>query len=177
MTFNSPRLRELGYTGRVRLRGPLAERVADAATTYGDLAVDDILKGFRREAGLPAPGADMAGWASRTTEATFGQWVKGLARLGAALDDDNLRQRAADLADGWAATLPAGGETRMRSYGLEKLFCGLVDTAVHTGHREALRILLSRGLAGSHRRVSLNLLIPTLREASPRDEFPLGTCY
>ncbi|MDL4821812.1 beta-L-arabinofuranosidase domain-containing protein [Actinomadura opuntiae] len=141
MTSDSTQLRELGYTGQVRLRGPLAERVADAAATYGGLAIDDVLKGFRREAGLPAPGADMAGWASRTTEATFGQWASGLARLGAALDDDSLRQRAVDLVDGWAATLPDSGDARMRSYGLEKVFCGLVDTAVHTGYQDSLRVL------------------------------------
>lgn len=141
------RLRGLGYSGAVQLDGRLGERLADAAETYGGLAEDDVLKGFRREAGLPAPGHDMGGWASETSQMTFGQWVSGLARLSAVLGDNALAEKAARLIDGYAATLPASGETRMNMYAWEKLICGLVDAAEYTGNDGALRLAghLARG--------------------------------
>ncbi|MFI7278406.1 beta-L-arabinofuranosidase domain-containing protein [Streptomyces sp. NPDC049879] len=127
---------------RVRLLpGPFAERAAHAAEVYGGLTPDDLLKGFRRNAGLPAPGTDLPGWASRTTEATFGQWVGGLARLAHTLGDPALSARAVELADGWAATLPADGDARMATYGWEKAACGLVDVAEYAGHTDALGTL------------------------------------
>jgi hypothetical protein len=134
-------LRSLGYTGQVLLRGPLAERVADAAATYGDLPVDDVLKGFRRRAGLPAPGNDMAGWAVESTEATFGQWVSGIARLSAVLRDGALAARVGELVDGYAATIASTYDTGMSTYGWEKLVCGLVDAAVYAGNDRALPLL------------------------------------
>lgn len=139
----APALRPLGPGGRVRLLpGPLADRLHDCARTYLDLDPDSVLKGFREQAGLPAPGEPLGGWAARTSEATFGQWVSGLARLGAVLDDDRLRSRAVDLVDGWAATLKADGDARMATYGWDKVAGGLVDTALHTGHPGALDVLV-----------------------------------
>ncbi|WP_062214471.1 beta-L-arabinofuranosidase domain-containing protein [Streptomyces sp. NBRC 109706] len=127
---------------RVRLLpGPFAERAGHAAGVYGGLSPADVLKGFRRNAGQPAPGNDLGGWASRTTEATFGQWVGGLARLAHTLGDTTLAARAVELADGWAATLPADGDARMATYGWEKAACGLVDVAEYAGHQDALRAL------------------------------------
>lgn len=134
-------LRPLGYSGGVRLSGPLAERLDQAVATYTSVPVANVLKGFRRQAGLPAPGEDLTGWSAGTTEATFGQWVSGFARLGAVLDDEGLRQRAVELVDGWAETLPADGDAAMATYGWEKIAYGLVDVATWCGHPEALRVL------------------------------------
>ena len=53
----------LGYSGSVELApGRLAERLSNAAETYGGLPIDDVLKGFRQRAGLPSPGAGLSGW-------------------------------------------------------------------------------------------------------------------
>jgi hypothetical protein len=135
-------LRELGYSGAVELTsGRLADRVANAAETYSRLSMDSILKGFRQRAGLPSPGAGLGGWARQTSEATFGQWVSGLARLSRVLGDKDLAARAVDLVEGYAATLPADGKTGMGVYGWEKLVCGLVDTAVYGGYSPALKLL------------------------------------
>ena len=41
------------------------DQVEQAREVYGALPNDDILKGFRREAGLPAPGDGMNGWCKR----------------------------------------------------------------------------------------------------------------
>lgn len=135
-------LSELGYSGGVRLAaGRLADRLSDAAETYGGMSVDSVLKGFRERAGLPAPGAALGGWSRETTEPTFGQWVSGLARLSRVLGDENLASRAADFVEGYAATLPASGKTGMGVYGWEKLVCGLVDAAVYAGYPPALKLL------------------------------------
>lgn len=135
-------LRELGYSGAVELTtGRMAERLSDAAETYGQLPIDSILKGFRQRAGLPSPGASLGGWARETSEATFGQWVSGLTRLSRVLGDATLANRAVDLVDGYAATLPEDCKTGMGIYGWDKLICGLVDTAVYAGQSSALALL------------------------------------
>ncbi|MGI3783488.1 MAG: beta-L-arabinofuranosidase domain-containing protein, partial [Janthinobacterium lividum] len=138
----APVLRPLGLLGDVMLtEGPFAARLDDAAETYLAIPADDILYGFRLNAGLRAPGRPMTGWAERTSESTFGQWVSGLARLSAVLDDPRLAQRAAELAYGWAATLPRDAETGMDYYRWEKVVCGLVDLSLYTGDDGALGLL------------------------------------
>ncbi|ACQ78328.1 protein of unknown function DUF1680 [Beutenbergia cavernae DSM 12333] len=135
-------LRPLGYTGRVRITdGPLADRIADAAETYLGMSPDDVVHGFRLQAGLPAPGNPMTGWSSRTSQPTFGQWVSGLARLGVTAGVAEASQRAVDLVDAFAATVGDDGDARMGLYGYEKLVCGLADTALYAGHEDALALL------------------------------------
>ena len=133
---------ELGYSGCVELTsGRMKDRVINAAAVYGGLSVDSILKGFRERAGLPAPGAPLGGWAKETSEATFGQWVSGLARLSRVLGDAALADRAVELIDGFARTLQADAKTGMGVYGWEKLVCGLVDAALYAGYGSALDLL------------------------------------
>ncbi len=135
-------IQEIGYCGVVELTaGPIAAGIANAAEVYSGLSVDSILKGFRARAGLPSPGKALSGWARETTEATFGQWVSGLARLSRVLNDASLASRAVELVDGYAATLPSTAKTGMGIYGWEKLVCGLVDTFSYTGYKPALDLL------------------------------------
>ena len=135
-------LRDLGYLGGVQLTtGPMADRLSNAAETYGGMTADSVLKGFRERAGLPAPGPGLKGWSRETSEPTFGQWVSGLARLSRVLGDDDLAARAVDLVEGYAATLPASGATGMGIYGWEKLVCGLVDIAAYAGYEGGLKLL------------------------------------
>lgn len=132
----------LGYTGGVVLTDSrLAARLAGAAEVYGGMSTDDVLKGFRERAGLPAPGAGLGGWSRETSEPTFGQWVSGLARLSRVLGDQALAAKAVDYVEGYAATLPASGRTGMGIYGWEKLVCGLVDLAAFGGYAPALELL------------------------------------
>jgi DUF1680 family protein len=131
----------LGYTGGVRITGgPFAERMADAAEVYLGMSPDDVLHGFRQAAGLPHPGRPMTGWSARTSEPTFGQWVSGLARIGVTLGSAEATQRSVELVEGWAETV-RDGDVRMGVYGVEKLVCGLVDTAVLAGHGRSLDLL------------------------------------
>ena len=44
------------------------------------LPSDDVLKGFRQAAGLPAPGVTLGGWCARDSYTVFGQWLQSMAR-------------------------------------------------------------------------------------------------
>lgn len=136
-------LRSLGYTGQVRLRGRWGQLLRESADFYGALSVDSVLHGFRVRAGLPAPGSPMGGWASETSEMTFGQWVSGLSRASAVLGEPRLAERSADLLDGYALTLSPSRETGMTVYAWEKLICGLVDAGRYAGYRQATDLLPS----------------------------------
>ena len=127
-----PKLTPLGYTGRVRITaGPLKVRIDDALATYLSLEPDDILHGFRMQAGVDAPGKPMTGWSSTTTGPTFGQWVSGLARIAVTAGRPEAMARAVELIRGWAETISSDGHPRLEhAYGLEKVVCALVDIAV-----------------------------------------------
>ena len=146
-----PVLRPLGYTGRVRITdGPFAERIRDAIDTYMALPVDDVLHGYRSLAGGPAPaGKAMTGWSGKDTEATFGQWVSGLARIGVTAGSPEAIERAVELIRGWWETVPDGGDHRMSGYGIEKVVCGLVDLAEYSGHPEMLDLVAPIAAASS----------------------------
>ena len=135
-------LGELGYAGAVKLTsGRLANRLANVAETYGGLSIDSILKvsasapGFpplvpawavgRARPPSPRSGSGSAGWLGcrrywGTVTSRRGPWIS---------------------VEGYAATLPADGQTAMGIYGWEKLVCGLVDTAVYAGYTPALDLL------------------------------------
>ncbi len=129
------------YKGVKLLDGRFLRQVEATRETYAHLSNDDILKGFRRRAGMPAPGKDLKGWARDTCDATFGQWLSGMARLSCALNDSMLREKAVFLAEGWKATLGPGGDCRMGTYQWEKMACGLVDMALYAGYDQELDLL------------------------------------
>jgi len=101
---------------------------------YLGVSDDDILCGFRRAAGLAAPGAPLGGWASRDSSVVFGQWLQAMARTSRANDDTEMRNKAAKLVDEWAKTLGADGNLRMRHYPWEKLLGGLSDMHQYAGN-------------------------------------------
>jgi uncharacterized protein len=117
------------------------DQVEGARRVYGAVPDDDILKGFRRAAGLPAPGTDMRGWCTQTSAVIFGQLMSGMARLGRATGDTQLTDKAIRLFAGWRATLAPDGNARMRLYDWDKLVCGLVDLDRYAGVSDALPVL------------------------------------
>lgn len=129
------------YQGVTLLPGQFRRQVEQTRETYFNLANDDILKGFRRDAKLPAPGNDLKGWASRRCDATFGQWLSGMARLSRALGDAELRDKAVALAEGWRETVGPEGQCRMSTYAWEKMACGLVDMALYANYDRNLNLL------------------------------------
>src|SRR3546814_20413042 len=71
---------------------------------------DNLLKTFRHQATLPAPGLDMGGWYDGTHGGggggIFGQWVSGLARYAKATGSKAARDKVGRLLDGYALTVP-----------------------------------------------------------------------
>src|SRR5262245_18610645 len=84
------KLEPFDYDGVRLLPGRLHDQVLQARRVSGDLPNDDILKGFRHQSGLPAPGNDMRGWCRNTSVGIFGQLLSGMARLGRATGDRAL---------------------------------------------------------------------------------------
>jgi DUF1680 family protein len=110
------------------------KQYVSARDFYLNVSDNDILHGFRREAGLPAPGKPLGGWAGRNSSVVFGQWLQAMARTSQANDDAELREKAIHLVDEWAKTLGADGDARMRHYPWEKLVGGLSDMHQYAGH-------------------------------------------
>jgi DUF1680 family protein len=137
----TPTLNAFEYEGVTLLPSRFQEQVARAREVYFGLPNDDILKGFRREAGLPAPGNDMGGWCAKSSAVIFGQLLSGMARLSRATGDDALRDKAIALCEGWRETIGPDGDAKMWPYAWEKLVSGLVDLHRYAGHEESLAIL------------------------------------
>ena len=113
----SPIMNTFDYDGVTLLPSRFRDQMLQAREVYFGVPNDDILKGFRREAGLPAPGNDMRGWCSKTSAVIFGQLLSGMSRLSRATGDDELRDKAIALFEGWRETMdptatPGCGHTR-----------------------------------------------------------------
>ena len=135
------RISPFDYDG-VRLRESRWRRQVEGAREYySNLPDDDILCGFRKAAGLPAPGTPLGGWCRENSSTVFGQWLSGMARLYRATGDAPVRDKAVHLTTEWAKTLPADGNCRMRHYAFDKLVCGLVDMHLYAAHTDASGLL------------------------------------
>src|SRR5215468_4780711 len=97
-------LRTFDYRDVRLLPGMFLDQVEQARSLYGSLSDDDVLKGFREQAGQPAPGIGMKGWCKATSAVIFGQLLSGMVRLGRAMGDTALIGKAVALFDGWSAT-------------------------------------------------------------------------
>ena len=80
---NKPRiaLEPFDYRGVTLRDGPLKTQYLAARDFYLNVSDDDILKGYRVAAGLPAPGETLGGWCKVNTNEIFGQWLSGMARM------------------------------------------------------------------------------------------------
>lgn len=139
--------------GAVRLTGgPVTRHFARIHAHY--LALDDnrLLKVFRQRAGLPAPGLDMGGWYDTdgfVPGLTLGQYISGLARLGAATNDRAAHEKVARLVSGFGeflrrADTPYAGpnaQAQWAAYVMDKYVVGLIDAFRLSGVEEAKRLL------------------------------------
>ena len=134
-------LEPFDYNG-VRLRESRWQKQYQAARDfYLSLSDDDILCGFRRAAGLPAPGKPLGGWCAFNSGTVFGQWLSGMARMSRATGDKEIRDKAVHLTTEWSKTLRPNGDAGMGHYPFEKLVCGLVDMKRYADHDEAVSLL------------------------------------
>lgn len=136
-----PALECFDYRNVRILPGRMQRQIDLAYELYLNIPNDDILKGFREQAGMPAPGQGLGGWARITSGATLGQWLSGMARLSCAMNDAPMRAKAIALAEGWAATLGPASDPKMGTYQFEKMICGLVDLHLYAGHTGAMLLL------------------------------------
>jgi hypothetical protein len=125
---------------------------------YLALSNDRLLKVYRQRAGLPAPGTDMGGWYDLdgfVPGHALGQYISGLARIGASTGDAACHVKVHELVEGFGATLGPDNQSILRPqtnlwicYTLDKHFCGLIDAAT-LSHADEAKPLLDRVLAGS----------------------------
>ena len=144
-------LEPFDYQGVRLLDGRLRNQYLATRDFYYNLSDDDILKGFRKRAGLPAPGNDLGGWCWKDTSTVFGQWLSGMARMSKATGDAAIREKATRLMREWAKTFAADGlpyrvyiarpDISHSHYEFEKTLCGLVDMYNYGDQKEALPLL------------------------------------
>ncbi len=151
-------LRQLPYSSVQLTGGPFAQQYDALHAHYLALSNDRILKVYRQRANLPAPGADMGGWYD--TEGFvpghgLGQYISGLARIGASTGDPACHAKVAALVEGFAQTLGPENQSILRPktnlwtcYTLDKHFAGLIDAATLSNLPDATP-LLTRVLEGS----------------------------
>jgi hypothetical protein len=130
-------LRTFDYQGVTLDGGPLRRQFDEIRDYYLRISNDDLLKGFRARAGMPAPGADLGGWYTRDFFHIFGQILSGLSRMYAATGDPACKQKVDALIAGWAATIAPDGffyytsKPNAPHYTYEKMVGGLLDAYVY----------------------------------------------
>ena len=145
-------LQLFGYPDVVLTAGPMGMQAEGARDFYLSLSEDNLLNGFRKRAGLPAPGKPMGGWYDPDGFAgahPFGQYVSALARMYANTGDVRYKEKVARLVHGFHETLAPDGFF----YSSEKVFkewpnylydkncIGMRDAYTLTGNKEALVVL------------------------------------
>lgn len=134
----------LDYRGVTLEAGPLRAQVEEVREAYLHIPNDDLLKGFRQRAGLPAPGVNLGGWYSGDVFHVFGQIVSGLARLHAATGDPACRAKVNALIAEWGRCLGSDGyfffsaKPNAPHYIYDKTLWGLLDAHLYAGNKEAL---------------------------------------
>ena len=132
------KLRPCEYQGVRLLPGPLADRLGAAREYLFNVPDDDLLKGYREAAGLPAPGRHLGGWCEHNSAMVFGQWLSAMARLSRATHDAPLLEKAVRLMRGWGDLLD---HQRWDHYIHEKFVVGLVDLYQYGDVADALPYL------------------------------------
>lgn len=139
--------------GKVRLTGGRIKQHYDHIQAhYLALDNDRVLKVFRENAGLPAPGADMGGWYDRdgfVPGLTIGQYISGLARLGATTGDKAIHEKVAALVQGFGeafvkASNPYAGpkaQEQWAAYVMDKYVVGMIDAYRLSGVEQAKALL------------------------------------
>lgn len=135
-------LRPFDYSGVTLLESRWRDQLLAGRDYYFAVPDDDILHGYRVAAHQPAPGSTLGGWCRVNSDEIFGQLLSGMVRIGHAMHDEPMREKARTLMRGWAATV-RGGDYRMGTYGYDKLVCGLVDLALYAGESDAISLLES----------------------------------
>jgi hypothetical protein len=134
-------IRPFDYEGVSFDGGPLRRQFDEVRDYYLRIPSDDLLKGFRKRAGRPAPGADLGGWYTPDVFNIFGQILSGLARMYAATGDPACREKLDTLVAEWGKTVAPDGfsfysdKPNAPHYAYDKLAAGLLDAYVYGRNR------------------------------------------
>ena len=137
-------LNTFSYSDVELLDGPMKTQFELNIATFMNLDDDRLLKVFRQQAGLPAPGEDMGGWYDLTGFSlvgndfhgfiaghSFGQYVSALARAHAVTGSAEMQAKVNRLVKGYGETLDPKAtffvDYRLPAYTYDKLSCGLID--------------------------------------------------
>src|SRR5215471_2391189 len=101
------KIQPFDYRGVTLRPGRWQQQYQSARDYYFNVSDDDILCGYRRAAGLAAPGQTLGGWCRANSNTVFGQWLSGLSRFSCALNDSALRDKIIRLYTEWAKTVKA----------------------------------------------------------------------
>src|SRR5580704_13038340 len=143
VAVNTP-LNTFAYSEVELFNSPLKRQFEENHARFLNLEDDRMLKVFRQDAGLPAPGEEMGGWYDGTGFSlvrndfhafipghSFGQYLSGLARACAVTGSEPTRAKINRLVKGYAETLDPQAkffvDYRLPAYTYDKLSCGLID--------------------------------------------------
>lgn len=134
------------YHGVTLHDGMLKRQFDEIKAYYLQIPNDDLLKGFRQRAGLPAPGADLGGWYTQGMFHVFGQIISGLSRMYAATGDIECKSKVDILVHEWGKCIRDdgyffAGQPNALHYIYDKMVGGLVDASIYCGNKEALAFL------------------------------------
>lgn len=145
-------LHEFPY-GAVQLTGGVIKEQYDHIQAhYLALDNDRVLKVFREQAGLPAPGPDMGGWYDKNgfvPGLTLGQYISGIARIAATTGDKAAHAKVAKLVEGYGEFItktknPYAGpkaQDQWAAYVMDKYVVGLIDAYRLSGVEQAKALL------------------------------------
>ena len=142
-TKGPQKLEVFDYRGVTLDGGRLRLQLDEVRDYYLRIPNDDLLKGFRQRAKMPAPGKDLGGWYSSDSFHVFGQILSGLC-LYAASGDAACKEKVDALVSEWGKCIAADGyfyysaKPNAQHYVYDKMVGGLVDAYLYCGNREAL---------------------------------------
>jgi DUF1680 family protein len=137
-------LRPFEYDGVRLLDGMLKKQYEATRDYYFNLPNDDMLLGYRKRAGLPAPGTELPGWYGMDIGNALPQWLSAMARMYKATGDKPLLDKATYLMTEWGKAIEPDGyfyysrKPFPLTYSYDKTVCGLVDLYRYAGQKDAL---------------------------------------
>jgi DUF1680 family protein len=149
-------LTQFDYADVQLLEGPMLEQFQQNVELFLNLPDDNLLKPFRQLAGQPAPGEDMGGWYSPSSDFdppknmtgyipghSFGQYMSGLARAYAVTGNKAVQKKVQGLVAGLAPTITTKFYDGycIPAYTFDKTNCGLIDAHQFAGDPTALAVL------------------------------------
>ena len=149
-------LSQFDYADVQLLDGPMLEQFRHNHQLFLNLDDDSLLKPFRQLAGQPAPGEDMGGWYSPSSQFdppknmtgyipghSFGQYLSGLSRAYAATGDKATQAKVSGLVRAFAPTVSTKFYDGycIPAYTFDKTNCGLIDAHQFARDPMALTVL------------------------------------